>query len=265
MSRENFSFAAKQLDFFSFGSRLEIIHADWPAYPRGHGFRSAVAALSEYPALTRFCPVDHFDGCTLFKVAKADRPRKGRSYVAVWDVDLAELSQMQVVDGISVQRGVGRETAGNFHLEYYAGSIALTNRHCQAAARSGQIQTGAFSMGVWEIDFENGRFSFKGKLYIPKKCTIDSKLEHRHLRLLKLLVMTAPAIVTKKEIMKYMWPEKQGIDSRRLEDTYRKQICTRIKELADALEGILSLRDPIRYDKSRQGWRLHEKLNPYQI
>src|SRR2546422_3952053 len=47
---------------------FEILHADWPAYPRGHGIRTTLSALAEYPGNTRFFPIDNIDQCTLFAV-----------------------------------------------------------------------------------------------------------------------------------------------------------------------------------------------------
>src|SRR5262249_35060443 len=49
---------------------FEILHADWPAYPRGHGIRSTLNALAEYPRNTRFFPIDNIDQCTLFAVGE---------------------------------------------------------------------------------------------------------------------------------------------------------------------------------------------------
>ena len=49
---------------------IKILHADWPAYPVGQGFRQALRAFGEFPSSTRFYPIDQVDMCTLFVVGK---------------------------------------------------------------------------------------------------------------------------------------------------------------------------------------------------
>src|SRR5262245_29297320 len=74
-----------------------VLHADWPAYPLGHGLRPSIASLAEYPAKTRFWPIDRIDQCTLFvagDVPKKDPYNEGLFHVAIWDEDLVELTQM---------------------------------------------------------------------------------------------------------------------------------------------------------------------------
>jgi hypothetical protein len=81
----------------------EVIHADWPAYPRGHGIRITLAALGEYPRDTRFFPIDNIDQCTLFVVG--DKPEQDPSgpqhlHVAVWDVDLRASALARYIEGV---------------------------------------------------------------------------------------------------------------------------------------------------------------------
>jgi hypothetical protein len=85
-------------------SGFEILHADWPAYPIAHGLRAALYTFGDYPTSTRFFSVDNIDACTLFSVNRklqtsARNPE--HLWVAVWDDDLRELSQLKLVDGVS--------------------------------------------------------------------------------------------------------------------------------------------------------------------
>ncbi|MBI3611154.1 MAG: hypothetical protein HY204_10705 [Nitrospirae bacterium] len=73
------------------GSRFEILHADWPAYPRGHGITITLRVLAEYPRDTEFFSIDSIDQCTLFAVGekpKQDPYGLQHLHVAVWDDDL---------------------------------------------------------------------------------------------------------------------------------------------------------------------------------
>lgn len=72
---------------------IEILHADWPAYPVGEGRRSLVKALAEYPDETQFHPIDNIDLCSLYVVGQ--RPTKdpyGPNYlhVALRDKDVQD-------------------------------------------------------------------------------------------------------------------------------------------------------------------------------
>ncbi len=82
---------------------FEILHADWPAYPRGHGITITLSALAEYPRETRFFPVDNIDQCTLFVVG--EKPKEApygpqHLHVAVWDDDLRACASAGYVEGV---------------------------------------------------------------------------------------------------------------------------------------------------------------------
>jgi len=116
--------------FMRCGLGFEVIHADWPAYPWGHGLGPAIVSLLEYPAQTLFFPIDHIDQCTLFvvgEVPKKDVYDERLLHIAVWDEDLAELSQMRLLDGLSVVRYTGKEATMDIFLEYPTRSVMLTD------------------------------------------------------------------------------------------------------------------------------------------
>ena len=51
---------------------FSVLHADWPAYPKGAGYKHAIAALAD--AVYRFYPLDNIDQCTLFLVDREPAP-----------------------------------------------------------------------------------------------------------------------------------------------------------------------------------------------
>jgi hypothetical protein len=84
-------------------SGFEVLHADWPAYPRGHGIATALTALAEYPRGTKFFPIDKIDQCTLFVIG--DKPKENplgsqHLHVAIWDDDLRGCASAQFVEGV---------------------------------------------------------------------------------------------------------------------------------------------------------------------
>ena len=70
---------------------FEVLHADWPAYPIGHGLVATLAPFSEFPDLTSFFPIDRIDLCTLFvadKIPIDDKFHKRHYHIALWDEDI---------------------------------------------------------------------------------------------------------------------------------------------------------------------------------
>jgi hypothetical protein len=121
---------AKHPGFMRHEFGFEVLHANWPAYPLGHGLRFAIAVLADYPAQTRFFPIDNIDQCTLFVVGEVPNKDKYDDrllHVAVWDEDLVELSQMRLLAGISVTWSAAEESARDFFLDYHPDSVTLTD------------------------------------------------------------------------------------------------------------------------------------------
>ena len=107
---------------FIIDAGFEILHADWPAYPRGHGIRSTLSALAEYPQNTKFFPIDNIDQCTLFALGekpKQDPHGPQHLHVAVWDDDLRVFALARYVEGIRDE--------GEF-LGFPDGSMQLTQK-----------------------------------------------------------------------------------------------------------------------------------------
>lgn len=82
---------------------FEVLHANWPAYPKGHGLDAALLSLSDYPDDTEFYSVDSIDHCTLFLVDK--KPERGHDiysaqslHVAIWDEDVLRLSRQGLIE-----------------------------------------------------------------------------------------------------------------------------------------------------------------------
>jgi hypothetical protein len=105
------------------GSGIEVLHADWPAYPTGHGPRRTLARLGEFPADTTFFAVDRIDGCTLF-VAGRELPRdplnRKHYHVAVWDEDLRACQQRGFLVGPSI--------GSDGRIEFPAQQMAVSSR-----------------------------------------------------------------------------------------------------------------------------------------
>ena len=80
--------------FMPTDSGFEVLHANWPAYPTGHGLEHALAALANYPPDTEFFPVDEIDHCRLFIVDREppENPYDPKYFhVAIWDEDIRRM------------------------------------------------------------------------------------------------------------------------------------------------------------------------------
>lgn len=105
---------------------FEILHADWPAYPRGHGLRAALSALADFPGSTPFYRIDSIDQCTLFAAGREpsrDPYDKSLFHVAIWDEDLRE--------GIAKNLFTGPINAGDY-IQFPAGKFEVTERGQEA-------------------------------------------------------------------------------------------------------------------------------------
>jgi hypothetical protein len=73
---------------------LEAIHADWPAYPSGHGQEYALETLCCFPQGTHFRDIDAIDECLLMVAVEYMDSNQQSSvhpnhfHVAVWEKDL---------------------------------------------------------------------------------------------------------------------------------------------------------------------------------
>jgi hypothetical protein len=92
------------------GGTIEVLHADWPVYPAGHGWRVALQSLAVFPTKISFRRIDDIDRCYLL-VAVGSGPclePAGDLYdakwfhVAVWHEDLFELHQRGLISGVSL-------------------------------------------------------------------------------------------------------------------------------------------------------------------
>jgi hypothetical protein len=108
-------------------SGFEVLHANWPAYPLGHGIVSCLYSLSQYPRDTRFFPIDNIDRCTLFAVGKKPKQDPYGSqhlHVAVWDEDLRKCESSGYIEGVRSEEEF---------LGYPNGSVQLTPKGINAA------------------------------------------------------------------------------------------------------------------------------------
>ena len=105
---------------------FEVLHADWPAYPIGHGLRPALQTLAEFPFGTRFWKLDQIDKCCLFIVGRKpdnDAFASHLFHVAVWDDDLRDCGRRGYVGGIQDE---------GTHFYFPDGAITLTDNGAQA-------------------------------------------------------------------------------------------------------------------------------------
>ena len=91
------------------GGTIEVLHADWPVYPAGHGWNLALKSLAVFPSNVRFLQIDDIDQCLLFVAAgtgsclepKGDLTDPRWFHVAVWRDDLQELNERGLISGVS--------------------------------------------------------------------------------------------------------------------------------------------------------------------
>lgn len=80
------------------------IHANWPMYPPGIGWKTALKTLGNFPIGTRFYEVDDIDRCKLLINQEAHKfkdPFDSNHYhAAVWHRDLIELKDKGFVEGV---------------------------------------------------------------------------------------------------------------------------------------------------------------------
>lgn len=89
---------------------FEVMHADWPVYPAGHGWRVALQSLAIFPSKVNFRQIGDIDQCYLFVAAgtgpglepKGDLRDAKWFHVAVWYDDLFELHKRGMISGISL-------------------------------------------------------------------------------------------------------------------------------------------------------------------
>src|SRR5262245_43908333 len=106
---------------------LEVLHAEWPAYPHGHGLTFPSHALAECPQGTLFFPIDSIDQCTLFAVGEKPRQDPYGSqhlHIAAWNKDLRGLAAAGHLDGVRDEGEV---------LSFPTGSMELTQKGLHAA------------------------------------------------------------------------------------------------------------------------------------
>jgi hypothetical protein len=113
---------------------IEILHANWPAYPRAHGVEALLDTLGEFPAATNFFSIDNIDRCTLFVVGrKPEREPFGKNYmhVAFWDEDLLAAARSGYLEQIDDDNGFLRFRDSQFRVTL-AGTRAILVRELLA-------------------------------------------------------------------------------------------------------------------------------------
>jgi hypothetical protein len=105
---------------------FEVLHADWPGYPWGHGVRAALASLADYPTGTRFYQLDSIDYCSLFSAGRKPPSNVTNDasifYVALWEEDLREGARRKLFAGI----GDEKEFLRHFWRCNYRGVVPLS-------------------------------------------------------------------------------------------------------------------------------------------
>ncbi len=125
---------------------FEILHADWPAYPRGHGITITLSALAEYPRDTEFFPIDNIDQCTLFAVGekpKQDPLGPQHLHVALWDDDLRACASGAYVEGVRDD---------NEFLTFPNGSMRLTQKGVNGATVDALLGPALHSLAEGVLD-----------------------------------------------------------------------------------------------------------------
>ena len=92
------------------GLAIEVLHADWPAYPGGHGWRLALRSLLVFPSIVRFLVLGDIDQCLLFVSVGSGSCLEPTGdlrdlkwfHVAVCRDDLRELPERGLISGVSL-------------------------------------------------------------------------------------------------------------------------------------------------------------------
>jgi hypothetical protein len=83
---------------------FELIHADWPIYPTGHGARLALESFGNFQRGTKFTRIDDIDQCDLFVANLSQNTNDPLNYqhyhVAIWHEDLVALHQNGWISGM---------------------------------------------------------------------------------------------------------------------------------------------------------------------
>jgi hypothetical protein len=107
---------------------FEVLHADWPIYPTGHGWQLALKALASFPSKIRFREIDSIDRCSLLVAVGSGSCLEPSGnlfeqrwfHVAVWHTDLRELHERGLVSGLSL---LSEYEAALEHYERFNGSF----------------------------------------------------------------------------------------------------------------------------------------------
>jgi len=94
--------------WYDSGSIIEMIHADWEAYPIGNTIESALENLSWYKTDTKFYKINDIDGAILFvnknpkelRKQKLDPFSKRYYHIALWHSNLIELHDKGFINGV---------------------------------------------------------------------------------------------------------------------------------------------------------------------
>lgn len=131
------------------GTLLTIHHADWPAYPQGDDFRTALLQLTAFPPGTDFQVIDNIDRSALLiarvRGAKHDVPLSRRNFhIAIWYEDLIELDRRAFIEGIT------RVTERAWHQDQWQRLLS----EAPAGARLGYRGPGGEFVPLESPDFE---------------------------------------------------------------------------------------------------------------
>ncbi|WP_445908892.1 hypothetical protein [Yeosuana sp.] len=89
--------------FLGYGEIIAI-HANWPIYPTGIGWKMALKTIGNFPKETIFYEIDDIDRCKLLinqEPNKLSNPYDSNHYhIALWHDDLIELKDKGFIDGV---------------------------------------------------------------------------------------------------------------------------------------------------------------------
>jgi hypothetical protein len=111
---------------------FEVLHANWPNYPAGHGWPIALQSLAMFPRSARFVVDDDIDQCFLLRATgfgscstlKPEQVTKHGYFVAIWREDLNQLYERHHVSGIAL-------------ITEYERALAWWNRHKELCVQEG--------------------------------------------------------------------------------------------------------------------------------
>jgi len=173
--------------FLNYEDGFEVLHADWPNYPLGHGWEIALKTIGNFPEDTFFYEIDDIDYCKLFvstePTGKKDILSGEFLHIASWHEDLIALKNMNLIEGVYTEDDLEYQT---FEFERFKKMCAESATIIEDQEGNFRIDSGSFFKrpDLKSIENEIDSYDLK-RAWLPNK---RFKLNNRGIECLKNLV-----------------------------------------------------------------------------